>query len=91
MPVCLNDNGLAKSFDGVCGAMQYLAGKKSTVVVAVGLGRCKDLYGCEWRQRWCFVQGKKFVASSYDSYVTAVKAAMSALTKAISLEKKSRQ
>ena len=46
-PVCINDNGLAKSFDTVCEAMQYMAGKTRQIVIAVGLGRCKDLYGCE--------------------------------------------
>ena len=48
-PVCINDNGRAKSFPNVCRAMRYLAPRKRLNVITVGLGNCKPLYSGNWR------------------------------------------
>ncbi len=46
-PICLNEDGVARSYDNVCEAMSGLVGKNATTVVAVGLGKCKALYSCK--------------------------------------------
>ena len=45
--ICLNDNGHAKTFTGVCEAMRYLHNKVDKIIVAIGLGECRNLYSCE--------------------------------------------
>ena len=47
-PICVNDNGHAKSFSNVCKAVNYLSNKKRLIVAAVGLGTCKELFSCEF-------------------------------------------
>ena len=54
--ICLNDNGHAKSFRGVCDAMKYLHNKVNRIVVAIGLGECKQLYSCEFQFWFCFLE-----------------------------------
>ena len=46
--ICINDNGHAKSFRGVCDAMRYLHNKVDRIKIALGLGQCKDLYSCKF-------------------------------------------
>jgi len=45
--ICVNDDGFAKTFPNVYLAYQYLSGPKlrKQQVIAVGLGKCSDLYG----------------------------------------------
>jgi len=50
--VCLNVAGAARSFSDVCAAMDYLGAKTEAVVVAVGLGDCKELYGSCLYTEW---------------------------------------
>ena len=50
LEICINDDGHAKTFKTVCEGLQYLAGKKDRQLIAVGLGKCKSLYGGEYVQ-----------------------------------------
>ena len=43
-PICVNDNGHAKSFKSVCEAMKYLKNKRRLKSISFGLGECKALY-----------------------------------------------
>ena len=43
-PICVNDNGHAKSFKNVCAAMKYLRGKRRLAMISVGLGDCRALF-----------------------------------------------
>ena len=47
-PICVNDNGHAKSFKNVCAAMKYLRGKKRLAMISVGLGDCKALFSSKY-------------------------------------------
>ncbi|TRY69476.1 hypothetical protein TCAL_03259 [Tigriopus californicus] len=46
-PICLNDNGHAKSFASTCAAVQYLKGKTQQTLIGIGLGTCRDLYSAQ--------------------------------------------
>ena len=43
-PICVNDNGHAKSFKSVCEAMKYLKNRKKLKAISMGLGDCKALF-----------------------------------------------
>lgn len=51
-PICLNDNGHAKSFPNTCSAVQYLKGKTQQTLIAIGLGSCRDLYSACLFTEW---------------------------------------
>ena len=47
LEICINDDGHAKTFGNVCEGLKYLSGKKDRILIAVGLGKCRALYGGE--------------------------------------------
>lgn len=55
-PVCINDNGLAKSFPTVCNAVMYLHKRKKLKLIAIGLGECKTIYSCKKKKQNCLMK-----------------------------------